>query len=164
MAIAKALDGAANAPAVEVRVRGYAAALGQPADDYAALRAELKRIFPETPIRLRSCVPMANTGLHKPVYTLALEGVPKDLTEHTVRSVDSRLPDRMWTLVQRGPRRAAYQGVGRQRREPRLRQMRPTRCRLRCPPPGRGRRRACQTGGGGAPEPAVVQDGDNDLL
>ena len=98
-AIAKALGGGVLVPAVEVQMRGYGAALGQPADDYAALRSELKRVFPDTPVRLRSCTPMSNTGLQRAVYTLVLEGIPEGWSEHPVRCGDSRVPDKMWARL-----------------------------------------------------------------
>ena len=138
-------------------------------------------MFPDMPVRLRSCAPIANTGLQRPVYTLVLEGIPEGWTEHTVRSGDSRVPDKTWAVLQRGPRKTAYQTVrrnasmvrqpatGGRQGPPEQAANEPAVGALAAEPPDgggapQGGRDAPEKGGGGAAEPALADDGDEELL
>ena len=108
VAVAKTLGGVVHAWAMEVRVRGYGAPLGQLPDNFAKLRAELRVVFPEVPVKIRSYVLLWGTGLQGTIYTLVLEGVPDGWHKYVVHSADNCISHKEWTLLQRAPERPAY--------------------------------------------------------
>ena len=73
-------------------MHGYGAALGPPTDDFANLRKEPRSVFPDSPIKVCSCVPLRDTGLRSADYTFLLEGVPDCWDRYVLHSMDIRVP------------------------------------------------------------------------
>ena len=103
-------------PKTLVRVYGYGPSFGLNAcDEGSYAQQEMRRVWPSEDVRMITCQHITKSGLQRPTFSLALEGVPMDWEQSTLRESDARLRQKVWvrcvTKQDVGPRKHVGPGT-----------------------------------------------------
>ena len=84
-------------PKTLVRVYDYGPSNGLNAcEDDTYGQQEIHRVWPGLDVKLVDCQHLKRLGIHRPTFSLLLEGVPMEWVQSILRETDARLRKKVW--------------------------------------------------------------------